>query len=50
MLLYARTAADLQPDRDVVVQGNRIGARTLDLNMPWEHLRAQLEAIITWLE
>lgn len=50
MLLYARTAAGLQPDLDVVIQGNRIGARTLDLNLPWEHLRAQLEAIVTWLE
>lgn len=51
VLLYARTEADEQPDLDVVVQGNRIAARTLDLNRPWEHLRAQLEDLLRrWLE
>jgi 5-methylcytosine-specific restriction enzyme subunit McrC len=49
MLLYARTTADRQPDLDVVIQGNRIGARTLDLTLPWEHLRRQLEDVLTWL-
>lgn len=49
LLLYARTEAPEQPDLDVVIQGNRVGARTLDLNRPWEHIRAQLEDIITWL-
>lgn len=50
MLLYARTTTDLQPDLDVVIQGNRIGARTLDLNLLWKHLCAQLEDVVTWLE
>jgi 5-methylcytosine-specific restriction enzyme subunit McrC len=50
LLLYAHTEAPEQPDLDVVVQGNRIGARTLDLNRPWEHLSAQLENIVIWLE
>jgi len=50
LLLYARTDAADQPDLDVVVQGNRIGAKTLDLNRPWEHLSAQLEDIIRLLE
>lgn len=49
MLLYARTTADVQPDLDVVIQGNRIGARTLDLNLPWEHLRRQLEEVTSWV-
>uniref|UniRef100_UPI0026396933 5-methylcytosine restriction system specificity protein McrC n=1 Tax=Microbacterium sp. TaxID=51671 RepID=UPI0026396933 len=49
LLLYARTDAALQPDLDVVIQGNRIGARTLDLNQPWECLRAQLDDVTTWL-
>ena len=49
LLLYARTEAPEQPDLDVVVQGNRIGARTLDLNRPWEHLKGQLEGIVGWL-
>ncbi|MCE0488268.1 5-methylcytosine-specific restriction endonuclease system specificity protein McrC [Ornithinimicrobium sediminis] len=50
LLLYARTNAPDQPDLDVVIQGNRIGARTLDLGRPWDQLRAQLEEIVTWLE
>lgn len=50
LLLYARTHAPEQPDLDVVIQGNRIGARTLDLSQPWESLRAQLEDVLTWLE
>lgn len=50
LLLYARTGAPTQPDLDVVVQGNRIGARTLDLNRPWHDLTAQLEYIVQWLE
>lgn len=50
LLLYARTKAPQQPDLDVVIQGNRIGARSLDLNSPWEKLRAQLEDALAWLE
>ena len=50
LLLYARTDALRQPDLDVVIQGNRIGARTLDLNRPWDHLSSQLEDIVRWLE
>lgn len=50
MLLYARTTADGQPDLDAVIQDNRIGARTLDLTLPWEHLRRQLEDVLTWLK
>lgn len=50
LLLYARTDASAQPDLDVRIQGNRLGARTLDLNTPWEGIRAQLEGILSWLE
>ena len=50
MLLYARADAGLDPDFDVTIQGNRISARTLDLNLPWDLLRAQLEQITTWLD
>lgn len=49
LLLYARTDTAEQPGLDVVVQNNRIGARTLHLNRPWEHLRAQLEDVAEWL-
>lgn len=50
LLLYARTDAVEQPDLDVVIQGNRIGARPLDLNRPWEYVSSQLEDIVGWLE
>lgn len=50
LLLYARTDATAQPDLDVRIQGNRIGARTLDLNAPWEEVRAELEGVLSWLE
>lgn len=49
LLLYARTDAVEQPDLDVAIQGNRIGARTLDLNQPWPRLSAQLEEIVECL-
>ncbi|MBH0054662.1 5-methylcytosine-specific restriction endonuclease system specificity protein McrC [Salinibacterium sp. SWN139] len=45
LLLYARTAAVLQPDLDVLIQKTRISARTLDLSLPWEQVREQLEAV-----
>lgn len=50
VLLYARTDAEAQPHLDVVIQGSRIGARTLDLNQPWEHIAAELEGLSRWLE
>lgn len=50
LLLYARTDSPAQPNLDVVIQGNRIGARTLDLNQPWERLRAELEDVLSWLD
>lgn len=50
LLLYARTAGPQHPDLDIVVQGNRIGARTLDLNLPWSHLATQLEDVVGWLD
>lgn len=50
LLLYARTIHEEQPDVDVVLQGNRIGIRTLDLNLPWEALRTGLKGLISWLE
>lgn len=50
LLLYARTSADQQPALDTVIQGNRIGARTLDLSRPWPDIQAELESILTWLD
>lgn len=50
LLLYARTSASTQPDLDVMIQGNRVGARTLDLDTPWELIRSELEGILRWLD
>lgn len=49
LLVYARTNAPEQPNLDVVIQGSRIGARTLDLNRPWIDLTTQLESALDWL-
>lgn len=50
LLLYARTDTAVQPDLDVVIQGNRIGAQTLDLSRPWAELTGQLEGVVAWLD
>ena len=49
LLLYAQTDADTQPNLDVVIQGNRIGAQALNLNQPWQQVRGRLEGILAWL-
>lgn len=46
LLLYARTDEDIQPDGVYQMSGNRIGVKTLDLNQPFEGIRAQLDAIV----
>lgn len=50
LLLYARTEAPVQPDLDIVIQGNRIRARTLDLNVPWQEIRTELESLVECLQ
>ena len=45
MLLYAATDEDIQPDFTYSMSGNRIGAMTLDLDRPFEEIRAQLDGI-----
>lgn len=47
LLLYARTDGPTQPELDVLVGGHRMGATTLDLAVPWPHLRMQLEHLLT---
>lgn len=49
LVLYARTNAPEQPDADLIIQGNRIGAKTLDLNQEWPRLRADLDGLLSWL-
>ena len=45
MLLYAATDEDVQPDFTYRMSGNRIGVATLDLDRPFEDIRAQLDGI-----
>jgi len=46
MLLYARTDEDIQPDATFTVHGSRLSVRTLDLNLPFEEIAAQLDGIV----
>lgn len=45
MLLYARTNEVIQPEGTYRMSGNRISVRTLDLSVPFEGARAQLDGI-----
>ena len=49
MLLYAATDEDIQPGATYRMSGNRISAMTLDLDQPFEEIRAQLDGIAVWL-
>ena len=46
MLLYAATDEDIQPDNSYMMSGNRISAKTLDLNQPFEKIAEQLNSIV----
>ena len=45
LLLYARTADEIQPDADFSMSGNKISVKTLDLNKPFEEIKKQLSYI-----
>ncbi len=45
MLLYARTEADIQPNQDYQMSGNRISVKTLDLDCDFSVIKAQLDEI-----
>lgn len=45
MLLYAKTDEEIQPDAEYRMSGNRIGVRTLDLNLEFAEIAGQLNAI-----
>lgn len=45
MLLYARTNDEVQPNQSYMMSGNRIEVRTLDLNLRFEDIAAQLDGI-----
>ena len=47
LLLYAKTEEDTFPDGEpIVIVGNRIGARTLDLNRDFTEIAKQLDSIV----
>lgn len=46
MLLYARTDEQIQPDHVYQMSGNKISARTLDLNCPFQEIAARLDDIV----
>jgi len=45
MLLYAKTDENITPDWDYQMSGNRISARTIDLNVPFQMIAAKLDDI-----
>ena len=45
MLLYAKTDEDVQPDNEYQMSGNKISVRTLDLNLEFAEIAAQLNFI-----
>lgn len=50
VLLYAKTDESITPDEDMIIGGNHISVKTLDLNQRWEGITSQLEQLCEWLE
>ena len=46
MLLYSQTDAEIQPDQEYRMSGNRIAVKTLDLNCDFDEIRQQLDVIV----
>lgn len=47
MLLYARTADDIQPDSSYSMSGNQISAKSLNLDAEWDEISSSLDMIVT---
>jgi 5-methylcytosine-specific restriction enzyme subunit McrC len=45
LLLYAKTADEIQPDSDFSMSGNKTSVKTLDLNQPFDDIANQLDKI-----
>ena len=45
MLLYAKTDEEITPDSNFRMSGNRISVKTLNLNLAFEEIAAQLDKI-----
>ena len=50
VLLYAKTDEIETPDDDMIISGNPISLKTLDLNQDWSIITSQLESFCSWLE
>ncbi|MBQ6663344.1 MAG: 5-methylcytosine-specific restriction endonuclease system specificity protein McrC, partial [Firmicutes bacterium] len=46
LLLYAKTDEEITPDMDVIMSGNKISAKTLDLNCDFATISSQLKRIV----
>lgn len=46
MLLYAKTDEAITPNNDFVMSGNKISVKTLDLNLQFTDIAAQLDTIV----
>lgn len=46
MLLYAKTEEEFQPRNDFKMDGNWISVGSLNLNLPFDEIKAQLESIV----
>lgn len=46
LLLYAQTEADIYPDFSYSIDGNQIGAKTLNLNRSFDEIKYQLNQIV----
>lgn len=45
MILYAKTGEQIQPDTEIDLHGNHFSVKTLDLNLPFSEIAAQMNAI-----
>lgn len=46
MLLYAKTDEEVQPGATYSMSGNKMSVATLDLNLPFDGIRGQLDSIV----
>ena len=46
MLLYAKTEEKIQPDNVYQMHGSQISVKTLDLNLPFVDIAAQMDRIV----
>lgn len=45
MILYAKTEEEIQPDNEYQMHGSKVSVKTLDLNLPFADIAAQLNRI-----